>query len=157
MFLPLPPGGKNFLVYSSFGLGRLSSFFNFLGRWGKEGNEGQPLPCCFYLCLLLDMLVRNCTCWSVNTVNQHADVTGVQPCTTSWESPSDFHDFSPSSSSECDSDRGKSPPSSSKNLHFLYKLEGKAFLWPSIKLTIQSASHLSLRAMYLCIFCTTFL
>ena len=23
---------------------------------GKEVNEGQPLPCCFYLCLLLDML-----------------------------------------------------------------------------------------------------
>ena len=68
------------------------------------------------------MLVRNCNCRSVNTVNQHADVTGVQPCTTPWKSPLDFCGFSSSSSpSECDSDRGKSPPSSSKNLHFLYK------------------------------------
>ena len=136
-----------------------------------EVNEGQPLPCCFYLCLLLDTLVRNCNCRSVNTVNQHADVTRVQPCTTPWESPLDFCGFSPSSSSspspsssssssspsEHDSDQGKSPPSSSKNMHFLYKLEGKASLWPSIKLTIQSTSRLSLRSMYLCIFCTTFL
>ena len=127
---------------------------------GKEVNEGQPLPYCFYLCLLLDTLVRNCNCQSVNTVNQHADVTGVQPCTTPWESPLDFHGFSPSSSSspsEHDSDQGKSPPSSSKDLHFQYKSEGKASLWPSIKLTIQSASHFSLRAMYLCILCTSFL
>ena len=124
----------------------------------KEVNEGQPLPCCFYLLLLLDMLCQKLyiNCWSVDTVNQHADVTGVQCCTTPWESPSDFHGFSPSSPSECDSDRGKSPPSSSKKLHFMYKSEGKAFLWPRIKLNIQSASRLSLRPMYLCIFCTTF-
>ena len=128
---------------------------------GKEVNEGQPLPCCFYLHLLLDTLCQKLyvNCWSVDTVNQHADVTGVQPCTTPWESPSDFPGFSPSSSSpsECNSDQGKFPPSSSKNLHFMYKSEGKASLWPSIKLTILSASCLSLRPMYLCIFCTTFL
>ena len=61
-------------------------------------------------------LSETVNCWSVNAVNQHADVTGVQPCTTPWESPSDFCGFSPSSSSpsECNSDRGKSPPSSSK-------------------------------------------
>ena len=133
-------------------------FFNFLGGDREEGvNEGQSLHCCFYLCLLFDMLVRNCNCQLVNTVNQHADVTGVQPCTTPWESPSDFYGFSPSSPSECNSDQGNFPPLSSKNLHFLYKSEGKTSLWPSIKLTIQSASHLLLRAMYLCIFCTTFL
>ena len=54
-----PSGEKNFLVCSSFGLGRLSPF---LGGWGdKEVNEGQHLPCCFYLRLLLDMLcvIRN--------------------------------------------------------------------------------------------------
>ena len=52
-------GGKKFLVCSSFGLGRLSPF---LGGWGdKEVNEGQHLPCCFYLRLLLDTLcvIRN--------------------------------------------------------------------------------------------------
>ena len=55
-----PSGEKNFLVCSSFGLGRLSSFLG--GGWGgKEVNEGQHLPCCFYLRLLLDTLcvVRN--------------------------------------------------------------------------------------------------
>ena len=55
-----PSGEKNFLVCSSFSLGRLSSFFG--GGWGgKEVNEGQHLPCCFYLRLLLDTLcvVRN--------------------------------------------------------------------------------------------------
>ena len=54
-----PSGEKNFLVCSSFGLGRLSSFFGGMG--GKEVNEGQHLPCCFYLHLLLDTLcvVRN--------------------------------------------------------------------------------------------------
>ena len=100
-----------------------------MGESGKEVNEGQPLPCCFHLCLLLDTLVRNCNSQSVNTANQHADVTGVQPCKTPWKSPSDFCGFSPPSSSpsECDSDQGKSPPSS-KNLHFLYKMEGKASL-----------------------------
>ena len=56
-----PSGEKNFLVCSSFGLGRLSSFFGGGGWGGKEVNEGQHLPCCFYLCLLLDTLcvVRN--------------------------------------------------------------------------------------------------
>ena len=37
-------------------------FLLFLGGWGgKEVNEGQHLPCCFYLCLLLDTLcvIRN--------------------------------------------------------------------------------------------------
>ena len=53
------PGGKNFLVYSSFSLGRLSSFLTFWGDGGeKEVNEGQPLPCCFYLHLLLDTLCQ---------------------------------------------------------------------------------------------------
>ena len=33
-------------------------------------------------------LSETVNCQSVNTVNQHADVTGVQPCTTPWESPS---------------------------------------------------------------------
>ena len=42
-------------------------------------------------------LSETVNCQSVDTVNQHADVTGVQPCTTLWESPSDFHGFSPSS------------------------------------------------------------
>ena len=58
-FFPL--GEKNFLVCSSFGLGRLSSFFGGDGGGGKEVNEGQHLPCCFYLHLLLDTLcvVRN--------------------------------------------------------------------------------------------------
>ena len=55
-----PSREKNFLVCSSFGLGRLSSFLGGMGG-GKEVNEGQHLPCCFYLCLLLDTLcvVRN--------------------------------------------------------------------------------------------------
>ena len=44
-----------------------------------------------FICLFFD---KNCRL--VNTVNQHADVTGVQPCTTPWESPSDFCGFSPS-------------------------------------------------------------
>ena len=56
-----PSGEKNVLVCSSFRLGRLSSFF--VGGWGggKEVNEGQHLPCCFYLRLLLDTLcvIRN--------------------------------------------------------------------------------------------------
>ena len=57
-FFPL--GEKNFLVCSSFSLGRLSSFLGGDGG-GKEVNEGQHLPCCFYLHLLLDTLcvVRN--------------------------------------------------------------------------------------------------
>ena len=37
--------------------------------------------------------VRNCNCQSVDTVNQHADVTGVQPCTIPWESPLDSMAF----------------------------------------------------------------
>ena len=51
-------------------------------------------------------LSETVNCRSVDTVNQHADVTGVQPCTTPWESSSDFYGFSPSSSSpsECNSD-----------------------------------------------------
>ena len=55
-----PSGEKNFLVCSSFGLGRLSSFLGGMGG-GKEVNEGQHLPCCFYLHLLLDTLyvIRN--------------------------------------------------------------------------------------------------
>ena len=36
-------------------------FLLFGGMAGKEVNEGQHLPCCFYLRLLLDTLcVRNC-------------------------------------------------------------------------------------------------
>ena len=50
-----PSGEKNFLVCSSFGLGRLSSFLGEMGG-GKEVNAGQHLPCCFYLRLLLDTL-----------------------------------------------------------------------------------------------------
>ena len=49
-----PSGEKDFLVCSSFGLGRLSSFFGGMGF--KEVNAGQHLPCCFYLRLLLDTL-----------------------------------------------------------------------------------------------------
>ena len=149
-------GRKNFLVYSSFSLGRLSSFLTF---WGDGGGRRLMKASPYHVVSICVCLSETVNCRSVDTVNQHADVTGVQPCTTPWESPSDFHGFSPSSSSpsECNSDQGKSPLSSSKNLHFLYKSEGKASFWPSIKLTIQSASHLSLRPIYLCIFCTTFL
>ena len=124
---------------------------------GRRLMKASPYPAVSICVCCLTCFVRNCNCQSVNTVNQHADVTGVQPCTTPWESPSDFCGFSASSPSEHDSDRGKSPPPSSKILHFLHKSEGKASPWPSIKLTIQSASCFSLRAMYLCIFCTTFL
>ena len=75
-----PSGEKNFLVCSSFGLGRLS-FFGGEGGGAKEVNEKASTYHAVSICiLLLDMLcviVRKLVCKSVGHHRQHSQSGGL--------------------------------------------------------------------------------
>ena len=52
--------------------------------------KASPYPAVSICICCQTHFVRNCNCQSVNTVNQHADVTGVQPVQT----PGNHHQIS---------------------------------------------------------------